>query len=205
MQVHDTFLYLLMERDFHASRTFSGLLTTVSVLSCLPLFWYADPLIKRYGHYSLIVVSEMTCLVRLWIVYMIPPHYDTVLVLVLCSQMLHGLTFALFWAAAVDLMSELSPPGMKNGCMASLNMLYYTVGGAIGSFGWGAVDTHFNGGMATMYEIGTDSISCRVMSTDHVAAPAIPNNTHTYTHTHTHTHTLIYHTCSNQPFLAWWS
>jgi PPP family 3-phenylpropionic acid transporter len=130
----------------------------------LPLFWYADALIKRFGHYTLIVVSESTCLVRLWVVYMIPPHYGTALTLVLCSQMLHGLSFALFWAAAVDLMSELSPPGMKNGCMASLNMLYYTVGGAIGSFGWGAVDSHFNGGISTMYEIGTVYVLRRVLS-----------------------------------------
>ena len=43
MQVHETFLYLLVERDFHATRTFSGLLTTVSVLCCLPVFWYVTP------------------------------------------------------------------------------------------------------------------------------------------------------------------
>ena len=164
MQVHDTFIYLLLERDFHASRTFSGLLTTVAVLSTLPLFWYADSLIKNYGHYRMILVSQTTCLLRLLIVSTIDPYWNYGLHVILLTQIIHGLNFALFWSAAVDLMAKLAHPDIKNGCMAALNMAYYTLGAAAGSFAWGAVDLRW-GSMRVMYLIAAAATILMILIT----------------------------------------
>jgi hypothetical protein len=48
-------------------------------------------------------------------------------------QLIHGVNFALFWTAAVDAVVILSPPELANSCMASLNMIYFTLGGILGN------------------------------------------------------------------------
>jgi hypothetical protein len=47
--------------------------------------------------------------------------------------------FALFWATAVDIVYKLAPQDMKNTCLALLNALYYTIGGAVGNIVWSYV------------------------------------------------------------------
>ena len=40
MVIPDTFLYMSLEQDYHFSRTFNGMCTTISTLACLPCFWF---------------------------------------------------------------------------------------------------------------------------------------------------------------------
>jgi len=93
-----------------ASRSYTGILTTTSILACLPLFYHSDALIARYGHFKMILASQQLCVLRLLLYAMVPTHWDknASLGLILVISLIHGANFALFWSAVVDTMYLLS-------------------------------------------------------------------------------------------------
>jgi PPP family 3-phenylpropionic acid transporter len=137
MTVPDTFLYVSLERDFHASRTFSGLCTLLSTISELPVFWHADRLLRRYGHRRAMTFAQAALAVRLLAYSLLPPSWPPSLVLIAAVQLTHGAAFALFWSAAVDAVRLLAPPGLGSGSLAALNAFYFTLAGAAGAGLWG--------------------------------------------------------------------
>ena len=139
MTVPDTFLYVSLERDFHASRTFSGLCTLLSTLSELPVFWYADRILRRCGHRHAMMVAPGALAARLVAYSLLPPSWPPSLALISLAQLTHGAAFALFWAAAVDAVRLLAPPGLGAGSLAVLNTFYFTLAGASGAAAWGVV------------------------------------------------------------------
>ena len=76
MTVPETFLFISLEKDFHASRTYSGVVTTISVLGCIPLFWYSSYYIAKYGHFNIIFMSECCCVVRLFAYALLSPSWS---------------------------------------------------------------------------------------------------------------------------------
>ena len=137
MTVPDTFLFVSVEQDFKASRTYSGLVTSTSILACLPLFWFSGGLIMKYGHYNLIFTSQFTCIARLILYCLLAPDQSMSLYFLPCIQLLHGLNFALYWSAAIDAIHKLAPNELQTICIAALNVSYYTFGGAAGNVIWG--------------------------------------------------------------------
>ena len=127
MTVIETYFYISIEQDFRASRTYSGLCTTTSITACLPLFWYSDSLIKRFGHHKMIFFAEITCIIRLLAYAIIPLNWEISLYIILVVQLLHGFNFALFWTATVDLIFKLAPKEISTSCMSSLNVVYFTL------------------------------------------------------------------------------
>ena len=75
MTVPETFLYISLEEDFDASRTYSGIITTISVLGCIPLFWYSTYFIATYGHFNIIFMSECSCVLRLFAYALLSPKW----------------------------------------------------------------------------------------------------------------------------------
>jgi PPP family 3-phenylpropionic acid transporter len=63
----------------------------------------------------------------------------------LSIQLLHGFTFAFYWSAVVDAIYKLSSKDMQSSCMASLNLIFYTVGGAIGNVVFGNIYDYYGG------------------------------------------------------------
>jgi predicted MFS family arabinose efflux permease len=137
MTVPDTFLYVSLERDFHASRTFSGLCTLLSTLSELPVFWHADRLLRRHGHRRAMAIAQTALAARLLAYSLLPPSWPPSLALIATAQLTHGAAFALFWSAAVDAVRLLAPPGLGSGSLAALNTFYFTLAGAAGAAVWG--------------------------------------------------------------------
>ena len=76
MTVPETFLFISLEKDFHASRTYSGFVSTTSVLGCIPLFWYSTHYIAKYGHFNIIFMSECCCVVRLFAYALLSPSWS---------------------------------------------------------------------------------------------------------------------------------
>jgi predicted MFS family arabinose efflux permease len=140
MTVIDTFLYVGIEREFHVSRTFNGLMTAVSVLGAVPAFWYSDKTIKRHGHSLVLLGAQVVCAIRLVLsaaIWTLPA--STALLLLLLLQLSHSVCFALYWACVVDRVSSAAPSGILNGAVAMVSALYFTVGGAVGNVLWGGV------------------------------------------------------------------
>lgn len=150
MTVPDTFLFISLEQDFGASRSFSGLCTTTSIIACLPIFWYSDQLLAKYGHFNMIYFAEMACVIRLFAYAVLPIWWSPSLKLILVVQLIHGVNFALFWSAMVDAIFKLAPPELSTSCMAALNVVYFTLAGALGNLIWGWV-YDLTGGVFTVY------------------------------------------------------
>jgi MFS family permease len=159
MTVPETYFFISLERDYHASRTFAGVATTVSVIACIPLFWYADYFIKHFGHYRVISLSQASCILRLLGYafvqalhsYTYRRHTIKALTLLLLVQLLHGFNFALFIAAGVDLVSSLAPPDLTTSSLAVFNVVYMTLGPAVGSLLWGLLYDGNTLGVALVY------------------------------------------------------
>lgn len=137
MTVIDTYLYISLEKDFHASRSYSGCCTAASILSCLPIFWFSDRLISTYGHFNMILVAQVTCVWRLIAYAVLPVNSNQSLHIIFGIQVLHGVCFALYWSAAIDAVYKLSPKNLTSSCLAMLNVMYFTLSGALGNWFWG--------------------------------------------------------------------
>jgi MFS transporter, PPP family, 3-phenylpropionic acid transporter len=149
MTVPDTFLYVSLERDFHASRTFSGLCTLLSTLSELPVFWHADQLLRQHGHRRAMTIAQIALAIRLAAYALLSPSWPASLALIALVQLTHGAAFALFWSAAVDAVRLLAPPGLGAGSLAALNTFYFTLAGASGAAVWGVM--YDAGGAVSVY------------------------------------------------------
>jgi MFS_1 like family len=153
MTIPDTFLFVSLERDFRATRTYSGMVTTASIMACLPLFWFSGPLIARQGHFNLIFLSESSCVLRLLAYSALSPRWSLSLYLLPFIQLIHGFNFALYWSTSVDAIYKLAPPELTTICIAALNISYYTFGGAVGNIVFGHIyDT--SGGADAVYRCG---------------------------------------------------
>lgn len=137
MTVPDTFIFISLERDFHASRSFSGWLTIVSICSEIPIFWYSEYIISSVGVFRMIMIAMVTCVFRLLILSAISIDNHFSLVFLLILQLTHGLNFGLFWLAVADSILKLAPDGLLTSSMAALNIAYYTCGGSLGNLLWG--------------------------------------------------------------------
>lgn len=158
MTVPDTFLYLSLEKDYHASRKFSGFCTTVSIISAMPLFWYSDHLIKQFGHFDLVFYSQLIGAARLIFYFLVHSNRSEYsLNLILTIQLLHGFQFSLFWAASVDLIYKIAPKDLTASCLSTLNVVYFTLAGAVGNLAWGFL-YDWTGSPSSLYALS--SILC---------------------------------------------
>lgn len=85
-----------------------GFLNTISALSELPIFILSGRLIKRYGYFPVLTFVALAGSLR-WLILSFEPSFTILMI----NQLLHGITFALFMAAAVNFVFELSPEGSK--------------------------------------------------------------------------------------------
>lgn len=150
MTVPDTFLFISLEKDFATSRTFAGLCTTTSIVACMPIFWHSERLIEHYGHYKMIFLAEVSCVVRLIAYALCPTGWPQSRYIILVIQLIHGVNFALFWSAIVDAMYKFSPKDLSASCMATLNIVYFSLSAAIGNVMWGVL-YDMSGGVTTVY------------------------------------------------------
>ena len=93
----------------------------------LPVFFFSARLLKRFSASGLLMISFAALVIRLLIFSSIPsPEWALV------PQLLHGLTFSAFWAAAVVYIADLAPPGLGATAQSSLGLVYFSAAGAVG-------------------------------------------------------------------------
>lgn len=156
--VSDTYLYISLEKDYDASRTFSGLCTTMATMSCLPLFWYSEYFIRRFGHHNMMFFAQCVGAVRIAIYALIliifPLHSRFAAYAIVVSQLMHGCSYALYLAAAVDMMFKLAPKELSVSSLSVLNVVFLTLSAALGNFFWGFV-YDYAGGIFSVYVISS--------------------------------------------------
>ncbi|MEE8390594.1 MAG: major facilitator superfamily domain-containing protein 6 [Anaerolineae bacterium] len=140
------FVYL---DDLGADKTLMGLSLTVATISELPVWFFSNRLLERWGTRKLLAFSLLACAVQAFAYSLIRTPW-----LVLPIQLLHGPAFSAMWAAGVSYASEIAPEGMgatAQGLFSSVGMglraalgafvgglLYENLGAAL-MFRWGGV------------------------------------------------------------------
>lgn len=134
------FFTLHMQASGHDGTTV-GLLWAVGVLIEILLFWHAPRLIARYGANRLLSLCMAVTIGR-WLVTAFASHS---LVLMVLAQSTHALSFAMFHACCMRLMSDFFP-GRRAGAGQSLFYGFSSgVGGVIGA-GMAAIAWENGGG-----------------------------------------------------------
>ncbi len=133
MSLVESLLFVAMERSMKGSTpVIAGLSVLVSVLFELPIFHMAPKLLKKYGTKSMIIVASLGWIIRAT-GYALSEKAWFALVL----EIFHGVTYGLFYTAAVEVCVEQCPPGYEATMQSLLDMTYSGIGVGIGTIGGG--------------------------------------------------------------------
>ena len=133
------FLFLYME-TLGASKTLMGLSLTVATLSELPMFFFADRFLRRWGARGLLLFSMGAYVLRsLLYSFAVAPW------VILLIQLLHGATFSAMWVAAVSYVSEIAPSGLDATAQGLVSATMFGVGSATGALLGGLFYQDFGG------------------------------------------------------------
>jgi PPP family 3-phenylpropionic acid transporter len=109
------------------SRSMMGIAMTIATLGELPILFYANRLLRRFGAYNLFIFGVIISGVRL---LLYAGFNFTAGILVF--QLLNALTAPLVWVAGVSYADEYSPPGMKATTQGLLGAVVFGFGAAMG-------------------------------------------------------------------------
>ena len=128
--VVERLLFIYLQSDLQASTFLCGLTVLVNVIFELPIFIYTDVLLKRLGHDGMFIFAMFFYVIRAFGYTFLT--VDTVY-FVLALEALHGFTFALMWAAAVEFSKTRSPKGWTTTIQAIVTTSWRCLGVGIGS------------------------------------------------------------------------
>eukprot|EP00586_Coscinodiscus_wailesii_P020939 CAMPEP_0172493484 /NCGR_PEP_ID=MMETSP1066-20121228/24947_1 /TAXON_ID=671091 /ORGANISM="Coscinodiscus wailesii, Strain CCMP2513" /LENGTH=492 /DNA_ID=CAMNT_0013263685 /DNA_START=198 /DNA_END=1676 /DNA_ORIENTATION=- len=133
----ESLLFIYLVDDLGASTLLCGLSVGVTVLLELPIFWNADLLIRRMGHDGMVALAMACFAFRAYGYTLLTPESVT---WVLCLEVMHGITFATFKSAIMDVTKILSQQttGWNTTIPVLTSTLFQCVGSGLGSIigGW---------------------------------------------------------------------
>jgi PPP family 3-phenylpropionic acid transporter len=138
MSVTNNFLFLHLDA-LGASTLLMGFGLTTATLSELPIFFFADRLLKRWGARRLLIVALVAQIVRLLAYALMPAPW-----FILPINLLHGLTFSALWSAGVAYAAALAAPkGMGTTAQGMLTGVTMGLSGLVGGLLGGWIYEHF--------------------------------------------------------------
>jgi len=133
------FLFLYME-SLGATKTLMGFSLTAATLSELPMFFFADRFLRRWGARGLLLFSMGAYVLRSLMYSFIAIPW-----VILFIQLLHGATFSAMWVAVVSYASEIAPPGLDATAQGLVSATMFGVGSATGAMLGGVFYQDFGG------------------------------------------------------------
>ena len=132
MAVTNNYLFLYMN-DIGANKALMGISLGVATLSELPVFFFSDRLLSRFGGPGLLALALIGSGGRALAYSVIQTPW-----LVLPVQLLHGLTFSTLWVGGVARARQLAPVGMGATAQGLFGSLLFGLGAALGGLagGW---------------------------------------------------------------------
>jgi PPP family 3-phenylpropionic acid transporter len=120
------FLYL---NDLEASKTLMGLSLLFATISELPILYFSDRLLNRFGAAGMIIFSMSLLVLRLFAYSFIRNP-----LLVLPIQLLHGPTYAAMWVSGVSYTAKYAPRGMGTTAQGLFSGVLLGLSAAVGAF-----------------------------------------------------------------------
>ncbi len=128
MSIEMSFLFLYMN-SLGASKALMGLSLAVATISELPVWFYSNRMLERFGTRNVLVISLLACAVQGFAYsLMVNPLW------VLPIQLLHGLAFSASWAAGVAYSGKIAPPGMGATAQGVFSGVSFGLRAALGAF-----------------------------------------------------------------------
>jgi PPP family 3-phenylpropionic acid transporter len=127
LSVVTNYLFLYMNA-MGASQSLMGLSLTVATLSEMPVFYFSDRLLNRWGARGLLAFSISVYVLRVLAYSVVYSPY-----LVLLLQLLHGPVFAAMWVAGVSYASQIAPRGLSATAQSLFSSAMMGMGGATGA------------------------------------------------------------------------
>lgn len=134
--VINSFLFFYLA-EMGATATLLGLTLTFTCISEVPFFFIAPQLLQRYGTNAVLFASLIAYGLRL-LYYSILENPWWVLI----GELLHGITFALGWAASARYANEIAPPELASAAQGLLAGVQYGLGAGTGSLLGGVLYQH---------------------------------------------------------------
>ena len=136
-------------QELKISQSYMGIALVISVIGELPVMFYSNRLLKRYGTFPLLGIATAMSGLRL-LLYAAANSIQGIL----AFQLLNGLTYPLFMVAAVSHASEISPEGMKATGQGLMNAAASGIGSSVGGFFSGLLMGSI-GGQPMFFSIGS--------------------------------------------------
>jgi PPP family 3-phenylpropionic acid transporter len=127
MTINNSFLILHLN-DLGAGKSLIGLALSFSILGELPIFYFADHLLTRWGTRRMLTFAMWMYVIRNLAYSLMRAPW-----LALPIQMLNGPSFSVKWVAAVSYTNEISPTGMGATGQGLLGATMMGIGGTFGS------------------------------------------------------------------------
>ncbi len=139
-----SFFSIYLEQSSY-SKTAIGALWALGVVAEVFVFIYTGRIIRRWGARTVLIAALVSTVLR-WALLAL---YVEVVSLLIMSQILHFMSFAVYHAVTVHYVHELFPGKMQGRGQALLAAVSFGLGGAVGSFATGSAwDTY---GAQTVY------------------------------------------------------
>ena len=133
LQIVDVFRFPFLA-SLGASNALLGSSLTITAVSEAPFFFVTSALLKRISLRTALVVVSLGYAMRfLYYSVIVDPVWT------LPAELMHGITFALGWAAATQYVTALLPPELSSTAQGLLSATQWGLGSALGSAGGGAV------------------------------------------------------------------
>lgn len=116
-----------------------GLLWFIVAMSELPVFFFGNKLLKKYGDLNLYIISMIIYIFR----YLLD-SYCSSYIGVIAVQILQGITFTLYLTATMQYINRVSEPKLRTSAITLYAAIGGGIGGFIGNFGGGLFLEHFS-------------------------------------------------------------
>ena len=123
-----SYLYPYMA-ELGANESTMGIALTISTLTEIPMFFFGDRLVKKFGSYGLLILALVLFGIRslLYAAIWTP-------VMVLIVQAFGGMIFPAMWTAGVSYADEHAPAGLKSSGQGLFGAASFGFGGAVSGF-----------------------------------------------------------------------
>src|SRR5690625_4012721 len=138
-RTNDSFIGLYIA-GFGGTERLIGIAWFIGVISEAAVFAFAGFWFRRYNPLTFIIIASFLFSIR-WFLYGITSDPITIIVL----QILHGVTFAIFYFSAFDYVTKIIPQNLQSTGHLVYYSMFFGVSGIVGSLGGGFIYETFNG------------------------------------------------------------
>jgi MFS transporter, PPP family, 3-phenylpropionic acid transporter len=113
--------------ELGASESTMGIASAIATLTEIPIFFFGNRLVRRFGSYGLLILALFGIRSLLFAAVSAPSS-------VLIVQALGGMIFPAMWLAGVSYADENAPAGLKSSAQGLFSAMSFGVGSAVGGF-----------------------------------------------------------------------